>query len=109
MKQIKRFIYILPLVVLIPNFTFANTDNRIVYTKCDIDSYEEQLADNFYLVDTVDVNQDCVVQSVQDKKIQLASNDTEYASQWSLKNTGQSILGQVGIPGIDIDFTNAYP
>jgi len=109
MKQIKRFIYILPLVVLIPNFTFANTDNRIVYTKCDIDSYEEQLADNFYLVDTVDVNQDCVVQSVQDKKIHLASNDTEYASQWSLKNTGQSILGQVGIPGIDIDFTNAYP
>ena len=109
MKQIKNIIYIFLIIIATPNFTFAGTDNSIVYTKCDIDSYEEQLADNFYLVDTVDVNQDCVVQSVQDKKIHLASNDTEYASQWSLKNTGQSILGQVGVPGIDIDFTNAYP
>lgn len=109
MKQIKNTVYIFFIIIAIPNFTFANTDNRIVYTKCNIDSYEEQLADHFYLVDTVDVNQDCVVQSVQDKKIHLASNDTDYDSQWSLKNTGQSILGQVGVTGVDIDFNNAYP
>ena len=109
MKKIKRNIYILLLVGLIPNFTFANTDNRIVYTKCEIDSYEEQLADNFYLVETKDIKQDCVLQSVPDQRIYLSTNDTNYATQWSLKNTGQSILGQTGIPGIDIDFANAYP
>ncbi len=109
MKKIKNILYILPLVVLIPNFTFANTDNRIVYTKCEIDSYEEQLADNFYLVEKKDIKQDCVVQSVPDQRIYLATNDTNYATQWALKNTGQSILGQTGIAGIDIDFANAYP
>jgi hypothetical protein len=109
MKKIKNILLILPLVVLIPNFTFANTDNIIVYTKCEIDSYEDQLADNFYLVEKKDIKQDCVVQSVPDQRIYLATNDTNYATQWALKNTGQSILGQTGIAGIDIDFANAYP
>jgi hypothetical protein len=109
MKKIKIFLYILPLLVLIPNFTLADTDNSIVYTKCEINSYEEQLADNLYLVDKKDIKQDCVVQSTPDQRIYLATNDTNYATQWSLRNIGQSILGQTGINGIDIDFTNAYP
>lgn len=109
MKKIKNILYIVLLFGLIPNLTLADTNNRIVYTKCEIDSYEEQLADNFYLVDETDIRQDCVVQSVPDQIIYLATNDTNYANQWSLRNVGQSIIGQPGITGIDIDFANAYP
>lgn len=110
MKKINNTIYILIFIIGIPNFTFANTTtNSIVYTRCDIASYEEQLADNFYLVEKEDIKQDCIIQSTPDQRIYLATNDTNYSSQWSLKNNGQSILGQTGISGIDIDFATAYP
>ncbi|MEY2986123.1 MAG: hypothetical protein RJB24_352 [Candidatus Parcubacteria bacterium] len=111
MKKIKNHLSILVLAAFIyPVLSYAQTsDNAIVYTKCDISSYEEQLADNFYLVDKNDIKQSCVVKSTPDQRIYLAANDTDYASQWSLRNTGQSILGQSGISGIDIDFNNAYP
>ncbi|MEX0594921.1 MAG: S8 family serine peptidase, partial [Candidatus Paceibacterota bacterium] len=111
MKKIKYNLLTLSAILLLfsPNFVFAEIDNRIVYTKCDIDSYEEQLADNFYLVDKTDTKQECIVQSVPDQRIYLANNDTDYSEQWALRNTGQDILGQVGVAGIDIGFTNAYP
>ena len=111
MKRIKNYLYFLAIALFIsPLFTYAEaSDNNIVYTKCEIANYEEQLADNLYLVDKNDIKQSCVVVATPDQRIYLASNDTEYARQWSLRNTGQSILGQSGISGIDIDFANAYP
>lgn len=108
MKNLKYNLVILFLVLSLPTTTFANSDNNIVYTECEINSYEEKLADNFYLVEKVDSNQDCVIKSIPDKRISLASNDTNFADQWSLRNTGQNILGQRGVYGIDIDFTNGY-
>ena len=111
MKKIKNYLPVFVTMLLIsPLFTYAQTlDNNIVSTKCDIANYEEQLADNLYLVNKNDTKHRCIVNSTPDQKIYLANNDTEYASQWSLRNTGQSILGQSGISGIDINFANAYP
>lgn len=111
MKKIKNYLPVFVIMLLIsPLFTYAQTlDNNIVSTKCDIANYEEQLADNLYLVNKNDTKHRCIVNSTPDQKIYLANNDTEYASQWSLRNTGQSILGQSGISGIDINFANAYP
>jgi hypothetical protein len=111
MKKVKNYLSLVAVALFIsPLLTYAQTtDNNIVYTKCEIANYEEQLADNLYLVDKKDSKQSCVVNSAPDQRIYLATNDTNYASQWSLRNTGQSILDQSGIPGIDIDFTNAYP
>ncbi len=111
MKKIKNHLSILAVAIFIsPVLSYAQTlDNNIVSTKCDIANYEEQLADNLYLVNKNDSKHTCIVSSTPDQRIYLAANDTNYATQWSLRNTGQSILGQSGISGIDIDFANAYP
>ncbi len=109
MKKIKYNLLLLSIIFILPNIAFADTGDKIVYTNCEIQSYEEQLADNFYLVDNVDANQGCVVKSIPDQRIHLTSNDSNYADQWALKNVGQSILGQSGLSGVDVDFTNAYP
>jgi hypothetical protein len=109
MKKIKYNLLLLSIIFILPNIAFADTGDKIVYTNCEIQSYEEQLADNFYLVDNVDANQSCVVKSIPDQRIHLTSNDSNYEDQWALKNVGQSILGQSGLSGVDVDFTNAYP
>lgn len=96
-------------VFLIPNITLANTNDKIVYTNCEIDNYQEKLADDWYLVNANQVNQKCIVKAIPDRKIYLATNDTNYNTQWALKNTGQLILGQTGLAGIDIGFEAAYP
>lgn len=96
-------------LLLIPSITLANSNDKIVYTSCEIDNYQEKLAEDWYLVNANQVNQKCVLKSIPDRKIYLATNDVDYNSQWALKNTGQSILGQTGVAGIDIGFESAYP
>jgi subtilisin family serine protease len=106
--QIKLWL-IVSLFILIPNITLANTNDSIAHTNCEIDNYKEKLAEDLYLVNSNQINQKCILKSTPDRKIYLASNDSNYNSQWSLKNIGQSILGQSGVSGIDIDFETAYP
>jgi hypothetical protein len=109
MKNLKINIYVLGLVFLIPTLSFAETGDRIIYTQCELSQYEEQLAPDWYLVDRGQVKKECVIKDIPEQKIYLASNDTQFPTQWALKNTGQTILGQVGIAGKDIGFEIAYP
>ena len=106
--QIKLWLLV-SLLILIPNITLANTNDSIAHTNCEIDNYKEKLAEDLYLVNSNQINQKCILKSTPDRKIYLTSNDSNYNSQWSLKNTGQSILGQSGVSGIDIGFEIAYP
>ncbi|HUQ85733.1 MAG TPA: S8 family peptidase [Candidatus Limnocylindrales bacterium] len=41
-------------------------------------------------------------------RVQFAPNDTEFAKQYGLKNTGQSIRGQAGTPNADIKTDKAW-
>jgi hypothetical protein len=109
MKHLVVKISLILFLFVIPSVTLANSSDKIVYTNCEIDNYQEKLAEDWYLVDSSQVNQKCVIKSIPDRKIYLATNDTHYNTQWYLKNTGQSILGQSGVSGIDIGFDLAYP
>lgn len=109
MKNLKVNISILALVFLIPSISFAETGDRIVYTQCELSQYEEQLAPDWYLVEQGQVKKECIIKDIPEQKIYLASNDIQYANQWALKNTGQTIRGQVGIAGKDIGFEAGYP
>lgn len=110
MKNLSVKLYlILGILIFIPHISLANTNNSIAYTSCEIDNYQEKLAEDLYLVNSSQINQKCILKSTPDRKIYLASNDSNYNNQWALKNTGQSILGQTGVSGIDIGFETAYP
>lgn len=108
MTNLKNSIFIL-LIVLFPLQVNADTEDRIVYTKCDINQYEDQLAPDWYLVEEGQVPEQCIIEEIPEQKIYLATNDTHYGNQWALKNTGQSIFRQSGTVGRDIGFEVAYP
>lgn len=108
MTNLKNSIFIL-LIALFPLQVNADTEDRIIYTKCDINQYEDQLAPDWYLIEEGQVPEQCIIEEVPEQKIYLATNDTQYANQWALKNTGQTILGQSGTVGLDIGFEVAYP
>ena len=97
------------LIVLLPSITLADSDNRIVQTKCDISNYEEKLTENLYLVDKSEVRQSCVIKDTPDSKVYLSTNDAQYGDQWSLNNIGQTVNGQKGSSDVDVDFDLAYP
>ncbi|HEB13330.1 MAG TPA: hypothetical protein ENI11_06605 [Actinobacteria bacterium] len=42
------------------------------------------------------------------RKTTLTPNDPSFGTQWGLNNTGQTIKGQTGVSGADIDATNAW-
>ena len=42
------------------------------------------------------------------RKLSYTPPSTDFTKQWGLNNTGQTIGGQPGIPGADIDATNAW-
>jgi subtilisin family serine protease len=42
------------------------------------------------------------------QKIQLTPNDPNFGQLWGLNNTGQTVSGQVGIPGADIEAVQAW-
>lgn len=109
MKNLKISIYVLSLGFLIPTISFAEIGDRIIYTQCELSQYEEQLAPDWYLVEQGQVKKECIIKDIPEQKIYLASNDIQYPNQWALKNTGQTILGQIGIAGKDIGFDIAYP
>lgn len=109
MKKTKINLILLLLLLLFPVGVWADDDQRIVRTQCEISQYEDKLAPNWYLVDKEQASQKCIIEQIPEQKIYLASNDTQYNMQWSLKNTGQNILGQAGIANIDIGFDIGYP
>lgn len=108
MTNLKHSIFIF-FIALFPLQVNADTEDIIVYTKCDINQYEDQLAPDWYLVEEGQVSEQCIIEEIPEQKIYLATNDTHYANQWALKNTGQNILGQSGTVGLDIGFEGAYP
>lgn len=97
------------LIVLLPGVALADSDNRIVQTKCELAQYEDKLSDNLYLIDKNEVKQSCIIKDAPDTKIYLATNDVKYSDQWALNNTGQTVNGQNGLEDVDIDFDLAYP
>jgi hypothetical protein len=109
MKNLKVNISITAFILFIPTISFAETRDRIVYTQCELAQYEEQLAPDWYLVQQGQVKKECIIKDIPEQKIYLASNDAQYPNQWVLKNTGQTVLGQVGLAGKDIGFEIAYP
>lgn len=109
MKNLKINISILALICLIPTISFAEAGDRIIYTRCELSQYEDQLAPDWYLVEQGQVKKECIIKDIPEQKIYLANNDAQYSNQWTLKNTGQTILGQVGIGGKDIGFDIGYP
>jgi hypothetical protein len=42
------------------------------------------------------------------KQRALIPNDTDFGQQWNMLNTGQNVVGVVGIPGADIEATEAW-
>ncbi len=109
MKNLKISVFVFILGFLIPSISFAETEDRIVYTQCELSQYEEQLAPDWYLVQQGQVKKECIIKDIPEQKIYLASNDAQYSNQWALKNIGQTVLGQVGLAGKDIGFEIAYP
>jgi hypothetical protein len=109
MKNLKVNISITAFILFIPTISFAETRDRIVYTQCELAQYEEQLAPDWYLVQQGQVKKECIIKDIPEQKIYLASNDIQYPNQWVLKNTGQTVLDQVGLVGKDIGFEIAYP
>jgi hypothetical protein len=109
MKNLKISIFVLILGFFIPTISFAETGDRIVYTQCELSQYEEQLAPDWYLVQRGQVKKECIIKDIPEQKIYLASNDIQYPNQWALKNTGQTVLDQVGLAGKDIGFEIGYP
>lgn len=117
-KMIKHKVNLIPVLIflLLPNIGNASSNN-IVYTTCDLPKYEEKLAPNWYLVEQSQsklqiqsqVDPKCIVETMPDKKIYLAFNDSNYVDQWSLQNTGQIVDLQKGVVNKDIDFDLAYP
>jgi subtilisin family serine protease len=49
-----------------------------------------------------------VVYAEPDAPVYATSTDARFAEQWSLRNTGQSILGQTGVADADIDAPEAW-
>ena len=43
-----------------------------------------------------------------DRRLHASTNDTYFPLQWALKNTGQDVLGVVGLADADIDAPEAW-
>jgi thermitase len=43
-----------------------------------------------------------------DRTVHVTTNDTDYADQWALENTGQTVNGYPGTPGADIHALDAW-
>ena len=60
-------------------------------------------------VEKLNASQDVEVASLNYfRRTTLTPNDPSFGTQWGLNNTGQTIKGQVGTAGADMDGTNAW-
>ncbi len=92
-------------------------DCNIVQTSEHVDENVERVTDHIVLTETSSKsvrelrNRPCVISVERNHTVQIASsqpNDPQFDKQWSLKNSGQSILGEEGQPGIDIGYTDVF-